>query len=123
MNKKEKSKDSRISEEKQRLAELYKDMEPSKKAIAVGLLGRAAFMRVECEDLEKFLAENGWTEQFQQSPSCPPYDRARPQGQAYQTLNKNYQSIIKQLDAMLPEVKEVSEEDAFEEFVVGRDDA
>ena len=119
-----KEKDSRISAEKRRLTKLYKNMEKNKKAIAAGLIERAAFMRIECEDLELYLSENGWTEQFQQSPNCPPYDRARPQGQAYQTLNKNYQSIIKQLDSMLPATKEAApKDDGFDSFVQGRDDA
>ena len=122
MKKKELTKEERVSKEKRRLAKFYKDMEPSKKAIAQALIERAAFMRIECEDLEKYLGENGWTAPFRQSPDVEPYDRARPQGQAYQTLNANYQKIIKQLDGMLPMVVEVPKDDAFEEFVNGRDD-
>lgn len=88
--------------EKKRLEQLYVNMDENKKSLAVGLIERAAFMRVHCWELEQDLNANGWTESFQQGDQDP-YDRARPQGQAYQSLNANYQKIIKQLDAMLPE--------------------
>lgn len=98
----EKTKEQRIRAEKLRLQRNYKNLSPARKLIAAGLIERAAFMRIQCEDLEKDLNENGWTSLFAQGDQ-EPYSRARPEGQAYQTLNGNYQKIIKQLDAMLPE--------------------
>lgn len=120
-----KTKEARIKAEKEKLLALYEDIPPKKKALAAGLIDRAAFMVVECEDLEADLKENGWTEPFQQSEKVEPYDRARPQGQSYQTLNANYQKIIKQLDAMLPPADSTPKpkDDGFEDFVLGRDDA
>ena len=54
-------------------------------------------------------------------PSYEPYDRARPQGQTYQTMNGNYQKIIKQLDAMLPKPEDAPPpDDGFGKFVEGR---
>ena len=118
-----KTKDERIRGEKSRLNRIYKDIDKNKKKLAAGLIERAAFMRIECEDLEEFLIENGWTEQFQQSEKLEPYDRARPQGQAYQQLNANYQKVIKQLDALLPQAKQSGrEDDGFADFVNGRDE-
>lgn len=118
-----KTKDERIRGEKQRLSRIYKNLDENKKKLAAGLIERAAFMRIECEDLEADLIENGWTEQFQQSEKLEPYDRARPQGQAYQQLNANYQKVIKQLDALLPQVKQSGrEDDGFADFVNGRDE-
>ena len=114
-------KETRIKNEKARLEKLYDEMEPSKKSLAAGLIERAAFMRVECEDLEADLQANGWTEQFQQAKGMDPYDRARPQGQAYQSLNSNYQKIIKQLDAMLPGNSGGTGSDGFDAFIAGRD--
>ena len=116
-----KTKDERIRSEKTRLRKHYKDLDAPKWALAQGLIERAAFMRVELEDLEADLEKNGWTEPFTQSPDVEPYDRARPQGQSYQTLNSNYQKIIKQLDGMLPKAAGQGG-DGFEEFVFGRDD-
>ena len=118
-----KTKDERIRGEKSRLNRIYKDIEKNKKKLADGLIERAALMRAECEDLEYDLIENGWTEQFQQSEKLEPYDRARPQGQAYQQLNANYQKVIKQLDALLPQAKQSGrEDDGFADFVNGRDE-
>lgn len=116
----EKTKEERIRSERQRLKRLYKQMESSKMTLATGLIERAAFMRVECEDLEEDLRVNGWTEPFQQAKGMEPYDRARPQGQAYQSLNGNYQKIIRQLDAMLPADAVGAASDGFDDFVAGR---
>lgn len=116
--------EGRIKREKSRITKIYKDMEPAKKGIAAGLIERAAFMRVQLEDLEQDLNENGWTEKFRQG-NQEPYDRARPAGQTYNSLNANYQKIIKQLDAMLPRSQPAQlkkEDDGFDSFVNGRDE-
>lgn len=119
-----KTKDSRIKAELKRLSKNYTDLTPAKKAIADGLLKRAAFMRIELEDLESDLIENGWTELFSQGKNQEPYARQRPQGQTYNSVNANYQKIIKQLDTMLPreETAPGDPDDGFDAFVTGRDD-
>ena len=119
----EKTKADRIKAEKRKLAKNYADLPKSRKSIADGLIQRAAFMRVELEDLEADLQENGWTELFSQG-NQEPYNRARPQGQTYNAVNANYQKIIKQLDAMLPkDERPVGDpDDGFDSFVNGRDD-
>lgn len=118
----EKTKEERIRGEKNRLTKLFKELPEKKKKLTVGLIERAAFMRVELEDLELDLKENGWTESFQQSKNLEPYDRARPQGQTYNTMNTSYQKIMKQLHDMLPqEQTQKAQDDGFEAFVIGRD--
>ena len=117
-----KTKEERLRGEKNRLTRLFKDLPERKKKLTIGLIERAAFMRVELEDLEADLKENGWTEPFQQSEKVEPYDRARPQGQTYNTMNASYQKIIKQLHDMLPqESQQKQQDDGFEAFVIGRD--
>ena len=121
--KKELTVEERIVQEHRKLMAIYKDMEASKKTIATGLIGRAAFMRVQLEDLELDLMENGWTEPFSQG-NQDPYDRARPAAQIYNTTNANYQKIIKQLDGMLPKAQDApskkDDDDGFDNFVNGR---
>lgn len=119
-----KTKSARVKAEKKRLEKNYADLSPAKKTIVRGLIERAAFMLVEMEDLEEYLAENDWVEKFQQGKDQEPYDRARPQGQTYNAINGNYQKIIKQLDAMLPreDSKPKEENDGFDAFVSGRDE-
>ena len=118
-----KKKTARIKAEENRLKEIYAELSTAKKGIAQGLIERAAFMRIEMEDLEQDLKENGWTEKFSQG-NQDPYDRARPQGQTYNAINGNYLKIIKQLDSMLPkeECRPIEENDGFDDFVTGRDD-
>lgn len=120
--KQDKPTDIRVKAEIRRLNKIYSNMDPIRKAMAEGLVKRAAFMRVQLEDLERDLIENGWTELFSQG-NQEPYDRARPSGQSYNTLNSNYQKIIKQLDALMPKIQAAQkpEDDGFDRFVAERD--
>ena len=116
-----KTKESRIKAEKARLETLYNDLPESRHKVAAGLIDRAAFMRIELEDLEKDLQENGWAEMFSQG-NQEPYPRARPQGQSYNTMNANYLKTIQKLDAMLPKEQGGDDNDGFDAFVNGRDE-
>ena len=117
-----KTKEERIRSERNRLNKQYRSLPAARKALAAGLVERAAFMRIELDDLEADLRANGWTEKFQQSPNCDPYDRARPQGQTFQSMSANYLKIIKQLDSLLPQETAAATTDDFDNFVDGRDD-
>ena len=79
-------------------------------------------MRVTLEDYEKDLDENGYVEKFTQSEKMEPYERERPVARLYNTMNKNYQSIIKQLTDLIPKPEAKQEDDGFNDFVNGRDD-
>jgi hypothetical protein len=118
MSKQDLTKDKRIQAEKARLNKIYKEIPADKKSLIDGLIHRAAFMRVTLENMEIDLDENGFVEDFTQSEKTQPYERERPVARLYNTMNKNYQSIIKQLSDLLPKEdakKEVS--DGFEDFV------
>lgn len=121
--KKELSRDERILKEERRLRKIYKNIDTDKKGIIDGLIQRAAYMRVTLEDWEKDIMENGYIEMFTQSEKTDPYERERPVARLYNTMNKNYQSIIKQLTDLMPkEVKVVDEDDGFDEFISSRQD-
>lgn len=113
----EKTKAERTSAEKNRLNRIYKDISKENKSIIEGLINRAAFMRVTLEDMEEDLDENGFVEPFSQSEKLDPYERERPVARLYNTMNKNYQSIIKQLSDLLPKEKVVEKDDGFEDFI------
>ena len=115
-----KSKEERVRGEKNRISRIFRELPEKKKKIALGLIERAAFQRIELEDLEADLKENGWTEEFRQSDKVEPYERQRPQGQTYLSLVKNYKDIMKQLHDMLP-VKTESSANPFDEFLGERD--
>lgn len=121
--KKELSKDKRISKEEKRLRESYNGIPEDLMRVADGLIRRAAYMRVTLEDYEKDLDEGGYVEEFSQSPNMEPYERERPVARLYNTMNKNYQSIIKQLSDMLPKPKPGKggdEDDGFDGFVASK---
>ena len=116
------TRDKRIRREVNRLRRIYKNIDKDNKAIIDGLIQRAAYMRVTLEDWEKDLMENGCTEMFTQSLNTPPYERERPVARLYNTMNKNYQSIIKQLSDLVPKEVKAVEDDGFSDFINSRTD-
>lgn len=111
------------NQEIKRLSRQFSKIEPKRKKITTGLIERAAFMRVALDHLEKDLSENGFWEMFSQG-NQEPYQRKRPTAEIYGQMNKNYQSIIKQLTDLLPKADDKPQEksDGFEGFVNGRDE-
>lgn len=69
---------------------------------AQGLIAQAARIRVRLNELSADIDEHGMTEMFQQSEKCMAYTRTRPEAELFVKLDKNYQSLIKQLDSMIP---------------------
>lgn len=119
----EKTKEQRTKQEKTRLNRQFGRIDRKKKAVAAGLIERAAFMRVELEDMELDIAEHGFVEMFSQGDQ-EPYERLRPMANAYNSMNGNYQKIIRQLTALLPKETANPREDGdgFEEFITVRED-
>ena len=111
----------KIEEEIKRLTKIFRGLELKKKNTTVGLIERAAFMRIKLKELEEDINVYGFTEWFQQGEQ-EPYKRQRPEAQIYCSLNTGYQKIIKQLTDLLPkEELKKSESDGFDDFVNGRD--
>ena len=96
------AKKRRISAEEKRIRASYADIPENLKNVADGLIRRAAYMRITLEDYEGDLDERGYVEEFSQSEKTKPYERERPVARLYNQMNKNYQSIIKQLADLLP---------------------
>lgn len=118
--KKELDKSSRIYTEIKRLEGLYKNIDTRSKKVIEGLIQRAAYMRVTLEDYEEDLDNNGYVELFTQSEKTEPYERERPVARLYNTMNKNYQGIMKQLADFLPKQPPKREDDGFEDFIQGK---
>lgn len=114
------ARNERIKKEERRLKRIYKNVDKDNKAIIDGLIQRAAYMRVALEDWELDIMENGIVEMFTQSDKTDPYERERPVARLYNTMNKNYQSIIKQLSDLVPKPEPKQEDDGFEDFVNGK---
>ncbi|MGH1277007.1 hypothetical protein ACQVWA_27040 [Bacillus cereus] len=121
--KKELTKEERVKKEVNRLKRIYKEMPKDTLMVVEGLIVEAADLRVRLEDIRKDLDENGYDEMFSQSENQEPYERERPQARRYISMNKNYQSIMKQLGDYVPKIppKPKESSDGFDDFVNGRD--
>lgn len=114
-----KSKNDRITKEDKRLRDIYKNMPTEVLSLYDGLIRRAAYMRVTLEDYEADMNKKGYIEQFSQSDKLEPYERGRPVVGFYNTMSKNYQSIIKQLSDALPEVISSDASEGILKFAAG----
>lgn len=95
------AKELTVSDEIERLTEIYRGLPPKQFALAQGLIAEAARLRVRCDALWEDLQEKGEVELFSQGDQDP-YERERPSSRIYTAANKSYQSIIKQLNDMIP---------------------
>lgn len=120
--KEELTREQKITKEVRRLNTIYKDVQKQNKSIIEGLIQRAAYMRITLEEMEKDLSDNGYVEMFSQSEKADPYERERPVARLYNTMNKNYQSIIKQLSDLVPKPETRVKDDGFDGFINDRDD-
>lgn len=105
------TKEARIKKEYNALKRNYKTLPKDRLNVVEGLIQRAAFMKISLEDMEVDLDENGFVEEFQQSPNVEPYERLRPVASIYNSMNKNYQTIIKELSSQLVQVVNVKAAD------------
>jgi hypothetical protein len=90
-----------VRDEIERLTGIYQGLPPKQFALAQGLIAEAARLRVRCNALWEDLQEKGEVELFSQGDQ-EPYERERPASRIYTAANKSYQSIIKQLNDMIP---------------------
>ena len=99
--------------EYERLMGIYQGLPANKLAVAEGLIRQAARLRVRLDALWADLRANGETEQFSQSAGAKPYERERPASRAFTSTDKAYQSIIKQLNDLCPDIREKDDLDDF----------
>lgn len=85
-----------------RLTKIYAGLPEKQLALAQGLIAQAARLRVRLDELNADIEEHGLTEMFQQSDKVEPYSRERPEAALFTKLDKNYQTIMRQLSDMVP---------------------
>lgn len=119
----QKTKESRIKKEQKRLSKIFVSRSEKEREAIEALVKRAAYMRVTLEDMEADLDENGFVEMFTQSDKLEPYERERPVARLYNSMNKNFQNIMKQLTEFVEKTppREGIESDGFDEFVNARE--
>ena len=100
-------KETRIKKEKDRLAEIFKDLEPNKLSTCQALIDRAAFITISLQDLEEQLNETGWTEFYQNGENQSGWKKAAA-ADCHISLTKNLNTIIKQLLDLVPAAQKSS---------------
>ena len=82
-------------------------------ALGLSLIDKAIFMEKTLQDLQKEIDKNGvLTEMCQGAYNI---ERANPALQAYNVTIKNYTTVVKQLNDMLPK-KTDNEQNSFKDF-------
>lgn len=111
----------KLDVEEKKLLRQFAGLSTKHKNVVGGLIKRAAFMKVLLEGLEEDIKTNGEFELFTQSDMVEPYQRKRPSVDIYNTMIKNYASIIKQLTDLLPQEVPKEEDDGFKGFLESND--
>lgn len=104
-----------INKEKNRLKKLYKDLPENQKKLADKIIENAAFIAVQLRLMQEDIKENGIKEFYMNGKGQFGYKESVV-SKTYNVSIKNYMNIIKQLNDMLPEEKQISEDDEFERF-------
>ena len=100
-------KETRIKKEKDRLEEIFKDLEPNKLSTCQALIDRAAFITISLQDIEVQLNEIGWTEYYQNGESQSGWKKSAA-ADVHISLTKNLNAIVKQLLELVPPAQKES---------------
>lgn len=111
--------DPRFKAEYERMYAVFEDLPPDRLEVARKLISRAAFMVVTLEDLERTIAQNGVTSEYQNGENQWGTKKS-PEVEAYNTIVKNYTTLARQLVELLPKENRGEAEDGFGAFVTGR---
>ena len=97
----------RIDAERERLQEVFKDLEPNKLKTCQALIDRAAFITISLEELEEQLNKTGWVEQYQNGENQSGMKKAAA-ADVHISLTKNLNAIVKQLLEIVPPAQKES---------------
>lgn len=108
-------KNKNIKKETQRLKKLFRDLPENKHRMAEKLIENASFMSITLDELKEDIKIYGVKEIYVNGKDQYGFKESI-ESKTYNTMVKNYMSIIKQLNDMLPEQKKINEDDEFEQF-------
>ena len=91
----------RRSKELNKLKKIFKDIEPSKQKTVEKLISNAAFMAESLDELQEIIREKGFTEEYQNGANQFGVKKCS-EVEIYNTMIKNYTSVVKQLVDLLP---------------------
>ena len=88
-----------------KLKKITRNLSPDKQKICAGLIEDAAFMAEQLEILRNHIAENGWSEEYQNGANQHG-KKSSVEADNYIKMQKLYASTIRQLTDLLPDDKE-----------------
>ncbi len=89
------------SKELNKLKKIFKDIEPNKRQTVEKLIANAAFMAESLDELQEVIREKGFVEEYQNGANQSGIKKCS-EVEIYNTMIKNYSSIVKQLIDLLP---------------------
>ena len=92
----------RKSKELAKLKKIFKDIEPQKQKTVEKLIANAAFMAESLDELQEIIREKGFTEEYQNGANQNGVKKCS-EVEIYNTMIKNYTSVVKQLVDLLPD--------------------
>lgn len=95
------SRRDRISKEKRRLRQIFKNIDPNKMKTIASLIDQAAFLKVSLEDLETEIDDNGWTEFYQNGENQRGVKKSAAMD-VYYSLAKQQLAVLKLLVELTP---------------------
>lgn len=118
-----KSKEEIIKAEKRKLSGIYTRLDKKTKKAVDSLVGEAAFMAASLYELREKINEKGYVEAYQNGANQKGIKKCS-EVEIYNTMIKNYSSVVKQLTDLIPKKTENVGEasDGFDDFVNNRED-
>ena len=104
----EKEKLKRIKTEKNKLNRIFKNIDEKRRKTVERLIDNAAFMAATLEDLQEDINQNGENQWG---------TKKSPEVEVYNTMLKNYTSVIRQLTDLLPPEEGKADDDGFDAFL------
>lgn len=108
----------RKSKELTKLKKIFKNIEPDKEKIVEKLISNAAFMAESLEELQEAIREKGFVEEYHNGANQSGIKKCS-EVEIYNTMIKNYSSVIKQLVDLLPNGTKI-EGDELLDFISGK---
>ena len=96
-------------------SKLFKNLPKNKKELAENLLHNAAFMAISLDELKEDIKNYGVKEFYMNGKGQFGYKES-VESKTYNVQMKNYMTIIKQLNDMMPQETKIDEGDEFDRF-------
>ena len=106
------------SKELNKLKKIFKEIEPGKRQTVEKLIANAAFMAESLDELQEMIREKGFVEEYQNGANQHGIKKCS-EVEIYNTMIKNYSSIIRQLVDLLPNESKTSGDELLD-FISGK---